>query len=369
MTYKRKLKIAQIAPIIERIPPKKYGGTERVVHALTEELVQRGHEVTLFASGDSITSAKLVSVCPTSLREVNAEDLYGLNSVKLLQIGTAYNMQHQFNIIHDHNNHTSILAAQYASVPVVMTYHGAFTTASTKLFEKLSNPYFVAISESQAKSAPNVSFFAVVHNGLVMNDYPVSNTHDNYLLYVGRISQIKGVHFAIQVSKELRIPLIIAAKLDTASLNDIKYFHQFIEPELEKNSIHWLGEVTEEERNRLMSKALCMLHPATWEEPFGLTIIEAMACGCPVVAFNRGSIPEIVIDGKTGYVVEDVAGMKKAIRKIDNVSRSTCRQYALTTFTAETMADKYEELYYRILKQGIFYDNNLLQNGSKLEKI
>lgn len=343
------LKIAQVAPIIERVPPKKYGGIERVVYILVEELVKRGHEVTLFASGDSKTSAKLLSVYPRSLREAKIKDYYGLNDLTLLHLGMPYTMEKQFDIIHDHNSPYSLPIANKAENPVVITMHGAFNATNRNLFKTFCNPFVVAISHSQAKAAPeSANIIDVIHNGLAMDHYPFSAAHEGYLLYVGRISMEKGVHYAIETAQAFDLPLIIAAKLDT---NDLSYFNEYVGPRLSDERIRWVGEVDEEERNKLMSKALCLLHPVTWREPFGLTMIEAMACGCPVIAFNKGSIPEIVVHEKTGFVVEDIQEMIEAVGRVESLDRLACRKHALANFNATKMTDKYEAVYYRILKQ------------------
>lgn len=343
------MKIAQIAPIAERIPPKKYGGTERIVHALTEELVKRGHEVTLFASGDSITSAKLVSIYHRSLREAKLRDIYGSNILTLLNIGVAYERQNEFDIIHDHNGIISLATANIAQTPVVMTMHGPFTPENRTMFQTLRNPYQVTICNAQGYAVPNLHHAGTVYNGLSLKSYPFSREHDGYLLFVGRISAEKGVHYAMQTAQALNLPLIIAAKLDPV---DKPYFQQYIEPHL-SDDIRWVHEVDEEERNRLMSRAMCFLHPVTWREPFGLTLIEAMACGCPVVAFNKGSIPEIVKNGETGYVVEDIEGMLDAVQNIQKIDRKTCREHALNNFSAEKMTSGYEEIYQKILRNEI----------------
>ncbi len=340
------MKIAQIAPIIERVPPKKYGGTERVVHALTEELVKRGHEVTLFASGDSITSAKLESVYPKALREAKLSDLYGSNIFSLLNIGIAYERQAEFDIIHDHNGHLSLPTANIAETPVVFTIHGPFTLEVRKAFKTLRKPNIITISRSQSFPAPDLNYAGNVYNGLAMNHYPFSETHDDYLLFVGRISIEKGLHHAIHVAQVLDRELIIAAKLEPV---DKPYFREYVEPYL-SDQIRWVGEVNEEERNRLMSKALCFLHPVTWREPFGLTLIEAMACGCPIVAFDKGSIPEIVIHGETGFVVPDVETMLDAVGNIETIDRAHCREHALLNFSASKMAEGYEKIYKEILE-------------------
>jgi glycosyltransferase involved in cell wall biosynthesis len=340
-----KLRIAQIAPIIERVPPKKYGGTERVVHALTEELVQRGHDVTLFASGDSITSAKLVSVYSRGLREARIKEMYGLNTLTLSHIGLAYSMQDQFDIIHDHNGHISLPTANIARTPVVMTMHGPFNLQNRLIFKKLNNPHIVTISNSQA--IIGINHIGTVYNGLDLVDYPFSEKHDGYLLYVGRICEEKGVHVAVEAAKSLDLPLIIAAKLEPV---DLAYFKQKVEPELNED-IRWIGEVDENERNKLYSRAMAFLHPVLWREPFGLTLIEAMACGCPVIAFNRGSIPEIVKSGETGFVVNDIDELLDKIGEIDKIDRKKCRDHALIAFNTREMTDGYEQIYKKIIRE------------------
>ena len=344
----RKLKIAQIAPIIERVPPKKYGGTERVVHTLTEELVKRGHDVTLFASGDSITKGKLESIYPRGLREGRFKDMYGINNLTLLHTGWAYENQDNFDIIHDHMAPHTLPLANIALTPVVMTVHGPFTPENRKLFTTLRGPHIVTVSQSQAYPVPNINHAGTVYNGLAMGHYPFGAEPGKYLLYVGRISMEKGVHFAIETALQLDIPLIMAAKVEAV---DRPYFHEYIEPWL-SDRIRWVDEVDEDERNKLMSGALCFLHPVTWREPFGLTLIEAMACGCPVVAFNRGAIPEIIKTGETGYVVEDVETMIEAVGNIGAIDRARCRAHALKHFNAEKMADGYEAVYRKMLTDG-----------------
>lgn len=339
------MKIAQLAPIAERVPPKKYGGTERVVHALTEELVRRGHEVTLFASGDSQTHARLESVYPRALREAKMQDIYGTNHLTMLHVGQAYELQDEFDIIHDHLAPLSMPTANLATTPVVATMHGPFTRENRKLFEMLRTPNVVTVSQAQLYPLPNINHAGTVHHGLSMREYPFGAEHDGYLLYVGRISIEKGVHYAVDVAQALDMRLIIAAKVEPL---DRPYFREYIEPRLSER-ITWVGEVDEEERNKLMSRARAFLHPVTFREPFGLTLIEAMACGCPVIAFNRGSIPEIIKTGVTGYVVEDVEGMIDALSNIDAIERAACRAHALEHFNVGHMVDGYEAIYKKLL--------------------
>lgn len=342
------MKIGMIAPPIENVPPKKYGGTERVVSVLTEELVRRGHDVTLFASGQSRTSAKLISVFPKSLREAfpDNKDVSRRVQISLQHVGNAYGMQDEFDIIHDHTGYFGLPFTQSASTPVISTVHGPLTKEILPLYQQFTKPYLVSISYSQRKPAPRLNFAANVYNGLQLAKYPFSPYHSGYLLAVGRFSPEKGIHNAIEIAQKSHLPLIIAAKLEESQK---EYFAKRIQPHL-CSSIQWLGEVTEKHRNELMSHALGFLHPLEWEEPFGLTIIEAMACGTPVIAFNKGSMKEIISHGKTGFIAKNNNDAVSYIQKLDSISRSYCRRYSLLRFGADTMATEYENVYEAILK-------------------
>jgi glycosyltransferase involved in cell wall biosynthesis len=335
------MKIAQIAPIIENVPPTRYGGTERVVSALTEELVKRGHEVTLFATGNSKTQANLSSICDQGLRERNITDEYTKNGTTLLHVGEAYARAREFDVMHDHIGVMSLPTAQVSPTPVVITLHGAFYDYNKTIYTRMNKPYYVTISDSQAIPVPDLHRVGTIYNGLSMSDYPFYYEDEGYLLNVGRITPQKGTHLAVRLAHQLQLPLIIAAKLEESQRD---YFEKEVEPYL-SDTIRWIGEVTEEERNKLMSRAYCFLHPALWEEPFGLTLIEAMACGCPVVALRHGSIPEIIEDGKNGFIADDFLGMLRAIKKIPTIQRSYCRNYVLTKFSVDQMVDQYEQVY------------------------
>lgn len=358
------MRIAQIAPIIESIPPKKYGGTERVISALTEELVKRGHEVTLFASGDSLSKAKLSSVYPRSLRTSQVKNVYGTNIWSLLNVGLAYQEADSFDIIHDHNsqnNPVSLPLANVSETPVVMTLHGPLdgdygfnkNGEGYEFFEMYTRPHLVTISKQQRKPAPHLHFAGTVYHGLPMKHYPFSRTHEGYLLFVGRVHlfdgmEEKGLLTAIQVARRLDMPMYIAAKVDKSVNRDVTYFREVIKPLL-NDKIRFLGEVDETKRNELMSKAMCVLHPANFAEPFGLTLIESMACGAPVIGMNRGSVPEIVRDGISGYVVDTADEMAQKIMEIKKIDRYKTRKYALERFSVEKMTDGYEEIYQKIL--------------------
>ncbi|HVF69123.1 MAG TPA: glycosyltransferase family 4 protein [Xanthomonadales bacterium] len=340
------MKIAQIAPLIERVPPKTYGGTERVVSSLTEELVKRGHDVTLFASGDSLTAARLVPIYPIHLRAAKLE-LFQENSVRLMGIGIPYARQDEFDIIHDHNLPFSSPSANLARTPVVATLHGPIDPGNQDLYEKLPNPYIVSISHAQLPKRSTINHVTTIYHGFDMRNYPFSEKSEDYLLYVGRIAPKKGLHHAIAVAQRLNKKLIISAKIDWHIHKD--YYEKEIKPHL-NDQIQWIGETTELERNQLMAHAIAFLHPALWEEPFGLTMIESLACGTPVVAFNRGSIPELIKNGKNGYVVENDGEMADAVKNIGRIDRKFCRKYALKNFNVGKMTDEYEMVYQAILQ-------------------
>lgn len=383
------MRIAQIAPIIESVPPARYGGTERVISALTEELVRRGHEVTLFASGDSKTKAKLVSVYPRCLRDSDVENIYGTNIWSLLNVGLAYQEYASFDIIHDHNsqnNPVSLPLANISDTPVVMTLHGPLdgdygfnkNGEGYEFFEMYSRPHLVTISNQQKSVAPHLNFAGTVYHGLPMSHYPFSKKHDGYLLFVGRVHlyngiEEKGLLNAIKVAKMLNMPMYIAAKIDKSCKEDVRYYNEVIKPLL-TDGIQFLGEVDETMRNELMSRAMCVLHAINFAEPFGLTIIESMACGAPVIGFNRGSVPEVIKDGVSGYVVNSLEEMAARVQDINKIDRLATRKYALDRFSVGKMADGYENIYERILdlkKQRVIssprYVSKLVSksNGSK----
>ncbi len=334
------MRIAQIAPLIESVPPKAYGGTERVVHTLAEHLVRMGHDVTLFASGDSVTAGRLHSVYPVSLREAKLRPDTA-TSLALLNIGKAFELQDEFDIIHDHTG-LSMPVANIARTPSLITLHGNITSDDKRVLESFKHPLLNSISHAQARTIRHLdNYTGNVYNGLDMEEYPFSREDDGYLLLVGRLSEEKGIHQAIEAAQYLNLPLLIAAKLDNA---DRDYFRKYVRPRI-SGRVRWVGEVDEEKRNQLMKKARCLLHPALWEEPFGLVLIEAMACGCPVIAYERGSIPEVIVHKKTGFIVQDIHEMIAAIQHVHEIDRAACRDHALSNFSGRLMAESYLKIY------------------------
>lgn len=340
------MKIAQIAPLNQRVPPRRYGGTERVVNHLTEELVGRGHKVTLFAAAGSETSSELVPVVPHPLRDAHILDP---TPFTVVEVAKAYKMSSEFDIIHNHAypDYLTFAAAAKSTTPTVTTLHNPFVPETRRVFEEYKNLKYVAISKNQRRANTRLNFCATVYNGIPVEKFPFGKKHGDYLLHVGRISLQKGTHIAIDIAAKLGKDLIIAAKLDPW---EVEYFNQYVAPKLSNGNVHWVGEVDDKERNKLMSRALCLLLPITWREPFGLVMVEAMACGCPVVAFKKGSVPEIVVHGKTGFVVENERQMARAVKRIDSIDRKACREHVSENFNVKQMVDSYEELYRKIIR-------------------
>ena len=339
------MKIAQIAPLNQRVPPKRYGGTERVVSYLTEELVKRGHEVTLFAAAGSETRAELIPAVNHPLRDAHILDS---TPFTVAEIAKVYKKADKFDIIHNHawQDYLAFASASHSATPTVTTLHNPFFTETRRVFDEYKNLNFISISNNQRRSNRKLNYLGTVYNGIPVKKFPFRKNHDGYLLHVGRISLQKGTHIAIDIATALKKDLIIAAKLDPWEVN---YFNQYVAPRLTNGHVHWVGEVDSAERNKLMAKSLCLLAPITWREPFGLAMIESMACGSPVITYKRGSAPEIVEHGKTGFVVENERQMVRAVRKIDSIDRKYCREYVKDKFNIKEMVDGYEKLYDKIV--------------------
>jgi glycosyltransferase involved in cell wall biosynthesis len=340
------MKIAQIAPLNQRVPPRRYGGTERVVSYLTEELVKRGHEVTLFAAAGSETDAELIPAVNHPLRDAHILDA---TPFTVAEVAKVYKMANKFDIIHNHawQDYLTFASASHSTTPTVTTLHNPFFTETRRVFDEYKHLNFISISNNQRKSNRKLNYLGTVYNGIPAEKFPFRKNHSEYLLHVGRISLQKGTHIAIDIATALKKELIIAAKLDPW---EVSYFNQYIAPRLSNGHVHWVGEVDSNERNELMSKALCLLAPITWREPFGLAMIESMACGSPVIAYKRGSVPEIVEHGKTGFVVENERQMVRAVRKVGSIDRKVCREYIKKKFNVKQMVTGYEKIYQNILE-------------------
>ncbi|TET53622.1 MAG: glycosyltransferase family 4 protein [Actinobacteria bacterium] len=340
------MKIAQIAPVWERVPPRRYGGIEAVVHLLTEGLVQRGHDVTLFATGDSKTKAKLVSYYHTP----PPRTLYGKPLPDLLHTGQAFKEAANFEIIHSHTGYTGVAFGSFIKTPVLNTLHGIFTDVNYSFYETYAKDIFYSsISLVQRKLGPkDLNYVGNVYNAIDINSYPFSKEKEDYFVYLSRISSNKGSDIAVDVALKAGVKLIIAGKIDPGS--DSIYFETKLAPKIDNKQIIFKGEVSESEKRQLFKKAKGFIFSLQWPEPFGLVMIESMATGTPVIAFPFGSVPEIIEDSKTGYIVEDIEQMVEAVKKIDRINPEDCREHVAKEFGVKKMVSEYENIYDKIIQ-------------------
>lgn len=355
----RKLRIAQVAPLYESVPPKLYGGTERVVSFLTEELVRQGHEVTLFASGDSVTTARLVPVCDRSLRL--DEQCVDSLAFHILQLQMVQDMKDDFDIIHYHTDYLHYPVSRLSITPHVTTLHGRLDIRELKpLYEIFPDMPVVSISLSQRKPLRHINWIGNVYHGLPADLFRPNYGEGEYLAFLGRISREKGLDSAIEIARRCNVPLKIAAKIDKA---DKEYFEQHIVHLLDDPLIEFVGEISDEQKNEFIGNARALLFPINWSEPFGLVMIEAMACGTPVVAYRRGSVPEVILNGVNGFIVANESEAANAIKNILTISRRACRAMFEERFTASTMAKAYTELYHQHMKvYGSSYNLKVLES-------
>lgn len=340
------MRIAQVAPLFESVPPARYGGTERVVWWLTEELVRRGHDVTLFASGDSRTAARLMAMLPKALRLANVpvSDPGVLHAAAVVE---AIETDPPFDVIHTHVDWIGPAFARYSRAPVLTTMHGRLDTPeAAALARAFPDAPLIAISRSQRESLCPATWLATIHHGLPLDPIPFNAEPGNYLAFVGRISREKRPDLAIRAAHAAGMKLKIAAKVK-GNREDAEYWDAVIAPLLETHGecVEFLGEVGEEQKSRLLAGARAALFPADWPEPFGLVAIEAMAAGTPVIALPNGALPEIVADGRSGFLVRTLEEMVAAVRAAGSIDRRECREAVREHFTVERMADDYERIF------------------------
>jgi glycosyltransferase involved in cell wall biosynthesis len=337
------MKIAQVAPLWEQVPPTTYGGTELVVSRLTDELVRRGHDVTLFASGDSQTLARLEAGSPRALRwdkSIKEHVMY-----ELLHASEVYQRAGEFDIIHSHVGVWALALASMVSTPTVHTLHGTFTADNSKVYRQHSSLNYISISDSQRLL--NINYAATVYNGISVDKFPFFEKPQDppYLAFLGRFSPEKGPHHAIAIAKQTGWKLKMAGKVDVV---DKKFFDQEIAPHIDGKQIEFLGELNHAEKAELLGNAAITLFPITWCEPFGLVMAESMAVGTPVIAMNLGSVPEVIANGETGFVCQSYDEMAKMIPKALELSRQKCREHVETKFSVSKMVDGYEAVYEKI---------------------
>jgi len=352
----RKLKIAQLVPPWLAVPPKKYGGTELIASYLTEGLVKRGHDITLFASGDSKTKAKLVSVFPKALywKGISWKDPYG----PLLQAISCFEKAENFDIIHSHSAYWGLCFSALTKTKVITTYHGDFNsipknTAKYSILEKFKNSPFISISNSQRKiKGLKLNFIATIYNGIEIEKFKFNDIPNNYLVWMGRITPKKGLLEAIEVAKKVKVPLKIAAKIDKNHPPDIEFYKKKVKPLIDGKKVIYIGEIGGyKAKSNFLRNAIALINPIKWKEPFGLVMVEAMASGTPVIVFDKGSAKEIIKDGKTGFIVKNIPQAINVFKKIDKIKRRDCRKWVEKKFSNDRMINEYEKLYYKVLKK------------------
>ncbi len=339
------MRILQIAPLWIPVPPITYGGTELVISWLTDELVKRGHEVTLLASADSKTSAKLIPIWPKSLWRAK---LSAPHAAFALVYEKLFKIQNEFDIIHDHCEFYTAPYSQFLKRPLVSTIHHPMYEEMIILFKKFPKINYVAISKHQKKSAPGVNFVKTIYHGLPMDKYQFNEEPEDYLLWLSKFIPKKGAAEAIEVARKSGEKLILSGVIPREYQD---YFEHQIKPLIDGKQIQFVGAADFPKKIELFKKAKAFLYPIRRPEPFGLVVIESMACGTPVIAYKEGAMPELIKDGKTGFLVNSQEEMIGALKKINFIKRVDCRRHIANKFTLQKMVNKYEALYYKLIKQ------------------
>jgi len=340
------MRIAQVAPLHESVPPQGYGGTERVVHVLTEHLVAMGHQVTLFASGDSKTSAELVAPCERSLRlDPNCRDTLAAHQIELALVAR---QRHRFDVVHFHVDYLHYVLSRHLGLPQLTTLHGRLDLPELPaLYDEFRDMPLVSISDAQRRALPDANWLATVYHGLDIGPERFNAQPEEYLAFVGRISPEKRPDRAVAIAKALGMKLKVAAKIDEGNP---QYYEREIKPLFDEPHVEYLGELDEAGKLELMSKARVFLMPIDWPEPFGLVAIEAMACGTPVLAFGCGAMPEVIDDGESGILVEDMSAAVDATRRLTTFSRERVRAAFDRRFNGRRMAEDYVKVYERVAR-------------------
>lgn len=350
------MKIAQIAPLWETVPPPTYGGTELVVSLLTDQLVRRGHEVTLFASGDSTTLAELNSVHPRALRLDSSIKEYGI--YEMLQLSEVYQRADEFDVIHSHMGCSALPYAGLVKTPTVHTLHGIFTPDNEKMFIRARKQPYISISNAQREPRLGLNCVATVYNGIDTSTYTFypQPSEPPYLAFLGRLSPEKGTHLAIDIAKRTGWRLKIAGKIDAV---DVEYYEQEVKPHIDGEQIQYLGEANHAQKNVLLGNAVATLFPITWREPFGLVMAESMAAGTPVIAMRLGSTPEVIVHGKTGFLCDSVDECIAALARIETIDRTICRAHVVRNFSVQRMTEGYEAVYQQVVAERFAFNGHV----------
>jgi glycosyltransferase involved in cell wall biosynthesis len=336
------LRIALVAAPMEPVPPVAYGGTERVVAALAEELSQRGHDVTVFASGDSKVSTRLVPIIPSALWRRGYQG--DVSSFIAMGIAEVWRRADEFDIIHSHVEGPGFLMARHCPTPVLSTLHGRLDSfGMPQLLAAFPDVPLVAISDSQRRWAPGANWVATIHHGLPLERTPFGDHPGEYLAFVGRCTPEKGVADAIEVARRTGLPLRMAGKVHDPE--EREYFAHVVQPAIDDSSIEWLGELTPTQRDPLFASAMATLMLGAWPEPFGLVAIESMATGTPVIARRAGALTETIEHGRTGFLVDDMGEARLAVSEASSLDRAEVRRLAVDRFSVERMVDDYEAVY------------------------
>jgi glycosyltransferase involved in cell wall biosynthesis len=341
------MRIAQVAPLFESVPPVLYGGTERVVSWLTEELVRLGHEVTLFAAGDSVTNARLVPICPRALRlDAQCQDR---TAYHVIMTEYVFREAANFDLIHFHLDYLHFPLSCRSEVPCLTTEHGRLDIPDlVPTFQTFREMPLVSISDAQRTPVPWANWQGTVLHGMPRRLLQRKDGDGNYLAFLGRVSPEKGLEDAIEIACRAGMQLKIAAKVDQA---DTEYFENKIKPLLKTERIDFIGEIGHDEKNDFLGNAAAFLFPIQWPEPFGIVMIEALACGTPVIAYHRGSVPEVIEDGVTGFIVDDVDSAVDALANLKQIDRRACRKHFERHFSDERMAAEYLAIYKKLVQK------------------
>lgn len=344
------MRIAQIAPLQVAVPPRNYGGTERVIASLVEALVQLGHDVTLFATGDSQTSAELVPYVPEAF---NFDPSVEVEAYHLAMLADIYHQAERFDVIHSHLDYLALPFSRWTTVPTVHTMHGRLDLPHQQaVFPAYRDCNYVSISKKQQSFLPQLNWVGTVYHSVDVGSFPFKETPGEYLAFIGRISPEKGPEHAIAIAKAAGIPLKIAAKVDE---KDREYHERVVEPLLDDPLIEFLGAVDEERKRELLINSRALILPLEWDEPFGMVFIEALACGVPILTRPRGSVPEILRDGVTGYACRSNEELVEAAKRVDRVSRAGCREYAERHFDIHRLALEYVNIFARVANRRSFF--------------